>query len=243
MKRVLYIWLFRSIAFIFVAFIVAGVVNALSGQPIMNLIHGIISPFTWYYSLMPSGWDGWKFIYAGVTLILEFLLLAGLLVLIYDLFRLGNSQFSNHSMTAMAQMLSQIERSIRDVWGLQPHECRFYWLAGIDKNKGYDYYTGRHQHLDELDKRVLSDAIREGKSLVVETSMRQKYSTHHAQEYLFIRNVGELMVGMMVFINKPGVVTPQNVDAFRDLVETIVSLDGTKEIVVELSKKRGVIVV
>lgn len=246
MKKFLYIWLFRITGFIFVAFIITGVVNALSGQPITKLIEDIIFPFTWYHSLMPvmpDTWEGWKFIYAGITLILELFLLAGVIVMVYDLIRLGKSQFSDAAMTAMAQMLSQIEKSVREAWGLQPHECRFYWLAGINKNDGYDYYTGRHQHLDELDKRVIADAMWERASLVEEPKVKQKYATHHAEEYVFIRNVGELIVGAMVFINKQGIVTQSNVNIFKDLVEPIISLDGTKEIVVELSKKRGVIVV
>ncbi len=240
----LFVWLLRVMVFIVSAFIVPGIVNALSGGSLSKTISVIAWPLSEYLHLMPGPnvWDGWKWAYAGVTVIIEMLFLAGMVALIIELVRLGRSRFSEPVMRSIAYMLSQIEMGIRNAWGLEPHECRFYWLAGHERE--YDYFTGSHQHLNDLDKRVIEAAFLRRKELIAETNLRQHYPTHSAYEYAFIRNAGAFSMGMMVFINKQGILTnPSNVDAFVSLVEPIISVDGSKEIMVELIKKRGVIVV
>ncbi|WP_029421375.1 hypothetical protein [Alicyclobacillus macrosporangiidus] len=144
-KKSFYVWVFRSISTIILVFIVAGVVNSLAGRPIYVLLNIIISPFTFVHHLMPkdTAWDGWKFIYTGMVLILELILCSGLVAFVYDVIRLGRSQFSESTLNAMARLLAQIEHSIQSIWDCNPTSVDSTGLPAMIGSMSFTVVTSR----------------------------------------------------------------------------------------------------
>lgn len=233
------IWVIRSF---FVAVFLPGLVNAFSGHYLFVLMKFLSWPIIRYVRLMPSdstnSFDGVKWFYTACTLFVEVTFVIGIILMIAEL--IGKPRLSNPSMRFIAHLTAQIEVSIHKAWNLAPHECDFYWL--VAKGNDYDYFTS-DRHLTDEDKKVIRRAFLQNQDIKPETNLRNDFPRHPAHEYVFIRNSGDFQAGVMVFINKQGVLNRATVDSFVEVVEPIISLDGTKEIMVELTKRRGVIVV
>lgn len=236
--KTVFVWGTRALI---VLILIPGLVAATSGNALYHMMADVAWPITEYVHLMPSlgTWDGEKWIYAALTVVIEFILVAGIVLLLAEL--MGKPRLSTPSMRSIAYLLAQVELGVRNAWNLQPHECRFYWLAA-DKKHEYEYFTS-HQHLNDLDERVVKHAFLLGQDLKAERNLQKDFPRHPAHQFIFLRNSGKFRVGIIVFINKPNILTNASVNAFMEIVEPIISLDGTKEIMVELTKKRGEIVV
>lgn len=238
MKRFL-VWVIRSFI---LAIILPGLVNAFSGHYLYFLMRFVVSPIIGYVHIMPAdshSFDGAKWLYTACTLFVEFTFITGIILMIAEL--RGKPRLSNPSIRFIAHLLAAMEISIQKAWNLSQHECDFYWLVAT-KGEDYEYFTS-DRHLTDEDKQVIQRTFLLNRDLRAETSLRTDFPRHPAYEYVFIRNSGKFQIGIMVFINKQGVLNTTTMGAFQEIVEPIVSLDGTKEIMVELTKKRGEIVV
>jgi hypothetical protein len=238
MKRFL-IWVIRGFIF---AVLVPGIVNAISGHTLYVLMRFLSWPISKYVQIMPgdSNNDLGKWIYTASTLFLELTLVIGIVLTVSEL--RGRPRLSDPSMRFIAYLLDQIEVSIQKAWNVSRHECDFYWLVSIKGEDGYDYFTS-DRHLTDEDKKVIREAFERKRDLVEELDLRKFSPRHPAYEYIFMRNSGKFQIALMVFINKQGVLNNMTINAFQEIVEPIISLDGAKEIVLELTKRRGEIVV
>lgn len=231
------VWCIR---FLIVSIFIPGIIAAISGKVLDGLMRFLAWPITRYVHIMPGlqSMDVEKWLYAASALFIEFLVLAGIVLLIAEW--IGKPRLSNPSMRFIAHLLAQVEVSIRNVWGLAPHECRFYWL--VSKQNEYDYFTS-DKHLNDDDKLVTRRAFELKEDFKAERNLHKDFANHPAHQYVFIRNSGKFQAGMIVFINEPNVLNKAAMVNFMAIVEPIISLDGTREIMLELTKKRGVIVV